>query len=258
MYEPLIKVRDFSFSIGNKNILKKISFSVRKGELLSIIGPNGAGKTTLLKCFVRILTGGEGKISIRGMPVDSYSQKEWAKLIGYVPQSNGRAFPFTVREFVLMGRYPHLSPFSMVSNEDKNVVNKVLELTGTTQFAERRMGTLSGGERQKVFIAGALAQGSDILMLDEPTSFLDYRHQSEVLELLRSINEESRVTILLVTHDINSATITSERILALKNGSLVFSGTPEETMRNEVLEEIFEKSFRFVDHPLTGIPMIVP
>ncbi|MEN6498247.1 MAG: ABC transporter ATP-binding protein, partial [Thermoguttaceae bacterium] len=151
----MIDVRDFSFCIGKKTILRDVSFSVSEGEYLTIIGPNGAGKTTLLKCLDRILTGGSGTIEVYGRPLASYSQKELAQRISYVPQADGRVFPFTVEQFVLMGRYPYLSPFSTVSRADWGVVRETLHRTGIEEFAQRLLGTLSGGERQKVYIAAA-------------------------------------------------------------------------------------------------------
>lgn len=254
----VIDVRDFSFSIGKKTILRDVSFSVSEGEFLTIIGPNGAGKTTLLKCLDRILTGGSGTIEVYGRPLASYSQKELAQRISYVPQADGRVFPFTVEQFVLMGRYPYLSPFSTVSRADWHVVRETLHRTGIEEFAQRLLGTLSGGERQKVYIAAALAQGGEVLLLDEPTTFLDYRHQAEVRELLCQVNRQSGVTILAVTHDVNSAAMESDRIVALRDGATVFSGRPEEVMRAEVLQEIYGARLLLVDHPVTGLPLIVP
>ncbi len=255
---PTIEIADFSFSIGRKVILKDVSLTVRDGEYLAIIGPNGAGKTTLLKCIDRIYTGGTGTIKVDGRPLGRYSQRELAKLISYVPQTEGRLFPFTVHEFVMMGRYPHLSPFSAVTREDEAVVAEALTLTGTTEFAERHLDTLSGGERQKVFIAAALAQGAKILLLDEPTTFLDYKHRDEVNHLLRRLNRRSGVTVVAVMHDINIAAMSSDRVIALKEGSVVFRGDAKEVMHNDVLEQIYGKTFLFVEHPETARPIVVP
>lgn len=254
----VIEVRDFSFQLGRKEILREVSFAVEEGEYLTIIGPNGAGKTTLLKCLDRILTGGSGTIEICGRPLASYSQKELAQRISYVPQADGRVFPFTVEQFVLMGRYPYLSPFSTVSREDWEVVHETLDQTGTRQFAQRLLGTLSGGERQKVYIAAALAQGAGVLLLDEPTTFLDYRHQAEIRELLCRVNRCSGVTVVAVTHDVNSAAMESDRIVALRDGRTVLAGSPQEVMRTDVLEQIYGTQLLLVQHPVTGLPLIVP
>jgi len=255
---PSIEIRDFSFQLGKKQILRNVSFAVRQGEFLSIVGPNGAGKTTLIKCLDRILTGGTGEIDVFGRPLASYRQKELARRLSYVPQADGRVFPFTVEQFVLMGRYPYLNPFSSIGKDDREALSEAMDLTGTREFADRRLDTLSGGERQKVYIAAALAQGADVLLLDEPTTFLDYRHQAEIRELLARARRQSGVTIVAVTHDVNLAALESDRIVALREGSVVFTGTPEEVMKSDVLERIYGTPLLLMDHPRTGLPIIVP
>jgi len=267
----VIDINDFSFSIGRKQILRNVSLSVEAGETLSIIGPNGAGKSTLLKCIVRILHSpsqplgrgqgggdGTGRIRVHGRPLESYTQRDLAKLVSYVPQADGRVLPFTVHEFALMGRYPHLSPFSSISEADEQAVNDALALTGVQEFRDRHLGTLSGGERQKVFIAAALCQGAGIILLDEPTTFLDPKHQDDVHRTLARINRESGVTIVSVTHDVNTAAIFSRRVLALKAGAVAYCGPSDALMNNAVLQQIYGKQFIFAAHPLTGRPVIVP
>lgn len=258
MSKSIIEIENLSLSIGAERILCNVCLSIDEGESVSIIGPNGAGKTTLLRCIDKIIEGDEGTIRIRGKKIKSYSQKALARAISYVPQNSGQGLPFTVREFVMMGRYPHLSPFSTITAKDEEVVNDVLELTGTTRFAERQLGTLSGGERQSVLIAGALAQEAEILLLDEPTTFLDYKHQADVQRLLGRINRERGVTTVSVTHDINMAVMFSGRIIAIKAGEVIFSGTGQELMNNETLEAIYDRSFLFANHPQTGGRIVVP
>ncbi|OGG03377.1 MAG: ABC transporter ATP-binding protein [Candidatus Glassbacteria bacterium RIFCSPLOWO2_12_FULL_58_11] len=258
MSEAVIEIEDFTYASGAKRILNQVSFRVGEADYLSIIGPNGAGKTTLLKCLNRILPGGEGTIKIRGRRLESYSQRALARLVSYVPQLDGRALPFSVDEFVSMGRYPYLNPFSPLSAEDRRVVREILERTGTLDFAGRRLDTLSGGERQKVFIAAALAQGAEILLLDEPTSFLDYRHQVEIHRLLRELNREHGKTVLAVTHDINNAVLACNRVLALKEGRKVFEGEARELVRKETLEGIYETAFLFVENPYSALPLVRP
>ncbi|MHB8897457.1 MAG: ABC transporter ATP-binding protein [Thermoguttaceae bacterium] len=255
---PVLEIAGFSFRIGTRQILRDVSFTVRKGEYLSIVGPNGAGKTTLLKCLDRIYRGGTGRIAVFGRPLLSYSQRDLARRLSYVPQADGRVFPFTVEQFVLMGRYPYLNPFSSVGREDLQTVRRVMQRTGVDEFAHRTLDTLSGGERQKVYIAAALAQGAEVLLLDEPTTFLDYRHQSEVRDLLTEINRSSAVTVVAVTHDVNRAAIDSHRMVALCDGEVVFDGPPVEIMRPEVLERIYGTSFLLVGHPNGDVPIIAP
>jgi iron complex transport system ATP-binding protein len=258
MENLVIEIERFSLSIGGKDILKDISFTVTEGEYLSIVGPNGAGKTTLLKCIDRIQKGGCGNIRIAGRPLEEYSQKELARKVSYVPQADGRLSPFTVYEFVMMGRYPHLSPFSSPGKEDRDAVHDALAMTGTLAFEDRLLGTLSGGERQKVFIAGAFAQGATVLLLDEPTTFLDPKHEADVHRLLARVNRERGMTIVSVTHDINSAVVTSRRVVALKDGAVAFCGRAEEFMNNNILQYIYERSFLFVRLPRDGKAIVAP
>lgn len=255
---PIIEMNHYSFSIGSKPILCDISLKVLEGEYVSIIGPNGAGKTTLLKCVDRIYRGGRGVIKLLGLPLESFSQRELARLISYVPQADERLFPFTAREFVLMGRYPHLSPFSSVRQEDLDEADRVMDLTSTQEFAHRNIRTLSGGERQKVFIAAALAQGARVLLLDEPTTFLDPGHERDVLRILARLNQDEGITVVSVTHDINNAVLSGNRVLALKEGKVVFSGSSEEAMDNRVLNRVFDRDFLLAPHPETGQPIIIP
>jgi len=255
---PVLEIRRFSFRLRQREILRKVSLEVRRGEYLSIVGPNGAGKTTLLKCVDRIYRGGEGQIRVFGRPLETYSQKELARRISYVPQADGRVFPFTVEQFVLMGRYAHLSPFTSIRRHDRDLVRDILARTGTAEFARRRLDTLSGGERQKVYIAAALAQEADVLLLDEPTTFLDYRHQAEIRELLGDANRQRGVTIVAVTHDVNAAALESHRVVALRDGAVVFCGPPPELMRADALEQIYGTSLLLTGHPTAGLPVIVP
>ncbi|MBN1591073.1 MAG: ABC transporter ATP-binding protein [Pirellulales bacterium] len=253
-----IDVRDFSISLAGRRILNSVSFSVRRGEAVTIVGPNGAGKTTLLKCLAGLLSGDSGEIQLDGQPLADYGRKRLARRMSYVPQADSQPVPFTVEQFVLMGRYPYLSPFSPVSREDREVAHQAMAATDTAQFAPRRLDTLSGGERQKVYLAAALAQAAEILLLDEPTTFLDYHHQEDICRLLRRSARSAGLTMISVTHDVNRAALESDRIVALRRGRVVFVGTPREIMRPEVLGEVYGCQFVLVEHPHSGMPMIVP
>jgi len=253
-----IAVRGFSYQAGPRTILNDVTFDVRQGEYLSIVGPNGAGKTTLLKCLQRIVTGGRGAVEIDGRPLGHYSQRRLALQLSYVPQADSRLPPFSVEQFVLLGRYPHVRPLSGFGKHDHQVARQALELTGTLDLASRRLATLSGGERQKVYIAAALAQEARILLLDEPTTFLDYRHQAEIRAVLARVNRQQGVTIVAVTHDVNTAAAESHRALALQAGRVVFSGPAAALMDAAVLQRIYGTPFLLVAHPQTGLPMVVP
>ncbi|MDH5543129.1 MAG: ABC transporter ATP-binding protein [Nitrospinota bacterium] len=255
---PFIEIDSFSVEINGKSILRDISFSVEQGEYVSLIGPNGAGKTTLLKSIGRITDFGRGSISILGKKRDSRKQKEYAKIVSYVPQSDGRYLPFTVYEFVLMGRYPYLSSFSAVEKEDKEKVYEVLKQTGTEKFAARGINTLSGGERQKVFIAAALCQEAEIILLDEPTTFLDPKHHDEVHHTLSEVNRSGK-TLIIVTHDLNMAISPPvTKVVALKEGKLTYIGEPGGLLSGSVLSSIYEKDFTIGRHPVTGMEVILP
>ncbi len=256
MTDPLIEIEELSLSLGGRILLQNISLTITQGEHLAIVGPNGAGKTTLLKCLMRLLHG-SGTIRLLGRRLADYSQKELARLMAYVPQLDNQSLPFTVKEFVLMGRYPHLSPFSTLGPEDWQAIEQALALTDTHQFIDRPFNRLSAGERQKVLIAASLAQGARILLLDEPTTFLDPRHQIEIQRLLLRLNGEYGATLLTVTHDINAAIAYCTQITALKQGTLVFTGNPAAFADSQVLEMIYQHRFLFSQHPQTGHPIAV-
>ena len=254
---PALKISNLSLSIGRTDILRDVSFDVPKGAFLSIVGPNGAGKTTLLRCVMGVITGWTGDVLVGGMPLDSYRRRDLARLVSYVPQSDEMVFPYTGRELVMMGRYPHLSPFTRTNRADIEVVERTLEITGTSSFADRDMRTLSGGERQKILIAGALAQEARTMLLDEPTTFLDPRHTDEILSILTDLNE-SGVTIAMVTHDINNAVHYADSVTALVEGRVAFNGSSEDLMNKEVLASVYGKEFTQVMHPESGKMMVLP
>jgi iron complex transport system ATP-binding protein len=257
--DVVIEARNFSCRIGDKDILRDVSCQVRRGEYVSIVGPNGAGKTTLLKAFDRIMIGRvSGELYLCATAWKDWKQSELAKRAALVPQADSRVLPFAVEQFLLMCRYPYMSPFAGVRTEDREAVRRAMADAGVAVFAGRRMDTLSSGERQRVYIAAALAQGAGIWLLDEPTTFLDYRHQEEILALVASANKEFGVTVVAVTHDLNNAALYSDRIFALSDGELVFCGTPREIMEPDAIRRIYGTSLLMVEHPQTGLPMIVP
>jgi iron complex transport system ATP-binding protein len=188
-------------------------------------------------------TTGTGRITLEGMPLKNISIRQQARRISYVPQAEGRALPFTVFDYLLMGRYPHLSPFSTVTAEDRAMVNALLEQINMHPFAHRQLNTLSGGERQMIFIAAALAQQADILLLDEPTAFLDYQHKAAVDALLKQLNTEQQMTIINVSHDLNNACAQSTHILAIKNGTKHYHGSPADLLHPQKLESLYDTPF---------------
>ena len=254
-----LDVESLSLSVGGTRILNNVSARVLAGETWSILGANGAGKSTLLKCLMRIHTGWSGQVNLFGRSLRSFSQRQLARRVAYVPQASGVArFPYTVREFVRMGRYAYAGLFGSAHPDDGDAIARAMAHTGAEGLAERTVDTLSGGERQKVFIAAALAQEADILLLDEPAAFLDYRHQAEVYGVLRAVNRESGLTILTVTHDVNAALLTGGHALALRDGEVAYHG-PSDCLADEGrLAHIFGTTFRFLHDPVTGGRVVAP
>lgn len=252
-----VQIENLTLILSGCTILDGISFSMAPGEYVSVVGPNGAGKTSLIKCLCGIHPHVEGTIRLMDQDTATLSARERARMLSYVPQAEGRGFPFTAEEFVLLGRYPHLSPFTTVSATDRAAVDAALKETDTEKFRHRKLGTLSGGERQMVFIAAALAQEAQILVLDEPASFLDYRHQAEVFQLLRRLNREQGHSILTVSHNLNTAARCSSRILAIKNGKNVFYGPPADLIHPDRLREIFDTDFRFIRDEGHPLPLVI-
>ncbi len=258
MDNPIIHINDLSLTLADKRILTSVSFEIFKKDYVMIIGPNGAGKTSLLKCLMRIYPSPNNSIFIKDKPIEKISQRNLAKIISYVPQNPGSSIPFTVEEFMLMGRYPYLSPFTSFTIEDKKALQQALDLTKVTHLRHRELNTLSGGERQAVFIAAALVQEAELLLLDEPTTFLDPKHEQDVYQILSNINQELGKTIFAVTHDINNAVLNGKKIMILKDGQVNFLGKPAEVMQEHILNRVYETHFIFTAHPQTGQPIIVP
>jgi iron complex transport system ATP-binding protein len=259
MGDPALSIASLSLTIGGQTILRDVSAQIGPGQTWSIIGANGAGKSTLLKCLMRIHAGWTGRVHLQGRDLAGFSQRELARRVAYVPQPGGdQRFPYTVREFVRMGRYAYSGPFGTTHPGDGAAIERAMKRADVEVFADRTLDTLSGGERQKVFIAAALAQGSDILLLDEPTAFLDYRHQAEVADILHSINRHSSGTIVSVTHDVNAAVLTGGHVLALRGGEVAWTGPTERLANEDILGRIFEASFRFLDDPVTGLRLVAP
>lgn len=254
----MIDIRHLRLDLDDNVILDDVSMTVERGQRWSVVGPNGAGKSSLLKCLVRIHQSYKGRISVDGLDARGYSNRELARLVAYVPQAGGRLPPFTVRETILMSRYPHLSHFGTMGRHDYDLVRDLLARTGIGALAERSMATLSGGERQKVFLAAALAQEAPVLLLDEPTAFLDPRHSHDIRNLLYKLNKEDEVTVIEVTHDLNAAVLDSDRIFALREGRTAFFGPPDQFLDEDVLKRLYDRSFLLGEHPVTGQPMILP
>lgn len=254
----MLELNNFSFSFHNDPVLMDISFFISQGQYLSIIGPNGAGKSTLIKCIMRLHEKGhsEGRIIVKGRPLETYSQKELARIISYVPQAGGWIPPFTVGELLRLSRYPYASTSSGLAGKDFKAIDKALKMTGLQDKAERYLKTLSGGERQRAYLAAALAQETEIMLLDEPASFLDPKHAAELNVLLRTLNQREGLTMLTVTHDLNHPLAMGGQCLILKGGRQIYCG-PSAGLTGGVLEETYQHRFIYLKHPTSGGALIV-
>jgi len=255
---PALDVRNLWVEVDGTTILQDISVAIGQGEFLSVIGPNGAGKLTLIRCLAGLGAPSRGEIRLGGRRLGDCSRRAVARTIAYVPQADARVLPFTVRAFVEMGRYPHLGSWASLGQADEQAVVLALERTDTSHLADRAMQSLSGGERQRAFIAAALAQGGSFLLLDEPTTFLDYRHQMDILELLEGLHGEEGLTVVTATHDLNSTVALSDTVLALGDGRVVFHGPSDEVYSAARLESIYHNRFELVAAGGRRVPLVVP
>jgi len=252
-----ITIQNLSLSIGKSRLLDDVSLSVAKGERVAIVGANGAGKTTLLKCLLGLIRPDDGVIEIDGVPSQSYSRPMLARQLAYVPQLLEASVPFSVFDFVMMGRYAHEGGWSLRDDEGVAIAREALRRIGMEHFSQRTMSTLSGGERQKICIAAALAQQAPILVLDEPSAHLDPRQREEVHHILSEIGQEQGMTILAVTHDLNWAAMDYDRMIGMAGGRVVYDGSSESVMTVENLQAVFGVEFALYPHPETGKPMVV-
>ncbi len=247
---------------GRQWTLDHLTFLVDAGEILGIVGPNGSGKSSLLKVLSGLLPIGEGDVRLGGLSIQKRTQADIARLVAVVPQEYQQVFPFTVAETVLMGRFPHRTArwWSMgIGDEtagDLACAHQAMVVTDVLSLADRLVSDLSGGERQRVMIARALAQEPKILLLDEPTAFLDINHQIEICSLITRLRAERRLTVVLVSHDLNVASQYCDRVLMLKEGGLCRIGSPEETIRPDVLRMVYGCDVVVDAHPQTGRPRV--
>ena len=254
----MLNVHQLNVEVMNKTLISDISFQLHQGDYLCILGPNGAGKSTLLKALMGIVKTASGEISFNQHTLSQLSQKQRAQQISYVPQAHGHQLNFNVADFIKMGRFPYRSAFSEWTLADQQAMDQAIDITHITDFLDRQMQTLSGGESQRVMIAAALCQHTPLLLLDEPTSFLDPHHQVEVHQLIRQLNEHHNISIIEVSHDLNHAAHHSKHILALKNGKTLWHGKSAELLNASHLHDLYDQQFVFTPHPQTGAMVALP
>ena len=234
-----MEVKNVFFSYGKNEILKGASLKIEKGKVTTIMGANGCGKSTLFSLMTKNLAPGKGKILLGGKNISNLRLNEFARKVAIVHQYNTAADDITVERLVSFGRTPHLGMMGIRGEEDERYVNWAMEVTNVSQFRERELSRLSGGQRQRVWIAMALAQGTEILFLDEPTTYLDIRYQIEILELVRKLNREFGMTIVMVLHDINQSIYFSDKIIGLAGGKVIVDGEPEEVITEESIHALY-------------------
>ena len=252
----MIKIRNLKYSIQEKNIINDLDLELKENELLSILGPNGSGKSTLVKILCGVNKGYEGSIELLGRELKSYSSKELAQVTSYVPQFLEIHADYSVWDFMEMSLFSHMNNFRGLSRKERARAEEILNELNLLGLKDRLVNSLSGGERQKVFIASSIFQNPKVLLLDEPTSYLDPKHQDEVNEIIFSLRK--RMSVVLVSHDINSSIINGPRILGLKEGTIVFDGTPKEILKSRELNKLFDQNFNFLSHPKKDIEFIIP
>ncbi len=253
----ILRVNELVCGYENEEVLRGISFSVNEGSFLGIIGPNGSGKTTLFRCITRGLKPYRGEIFYKEKSLNRIPRRELAREVAVLPQLLSIPFPCSVEEFVLMGRFPYLGRLESAKKVDLETVEKAMVLADILPLRERRVSELCGGERQRVILAQALAQEPELLLLDEPTSHMDIGHQIEILDLLRKLNREKKITVIMVSHDLNLAGEYCERLILLKEGKIYQKGSPAEVLSSVHIEAVYETVVLVEKNPLSGKPYII-
>jgi len=254
--ETFIEVLGISCSYAAEPVLEGVKLSVRKGDFLGIIGPNGSGKSTLIKAISRVLKPAQGTVYLDGREVYSMSPREAARLMAVVSQMTGINFDFTVEEIVLMGRHPHAKNLRKETREDLAKVGWALEVTKTSHLRKRLITELSGGELQRVVIARALAQDTSVLLLDEPTSHLDINHQVEILDLIKELNRNQNLTVIVVLHDLNLASQYCDLLILLNRGRIHAMGKPCEVVTQKNIRNVYRSPVIIKEHPVYGCPQV--
>ncbi len=254
---PSIETKDLVFGYTTQPLFDGLTVRIGAGEFVGLVGPNGSGKTTFLNLLTRVLKPSRGHIFVDGEELGTLSARALARKIAVVPQESNIIFPFTVSEVVLMGRAPHLTSI-LERDEDFEIAMEAMEMAEVSHLADRPIMNLSGGERQSVLIARALAQRPGIMLLDEPTAFLDIKHQVDIYDILTRLNCEQKMTIVAVSHDLNLASHYCERVLVFKQGQLKFDASPEQAITATTVRDVYGADVVVEKEPLSGRPFVLP
>lgn len=252
----MITTKSLSVSYGKKTIIKDLSLSLPAGKITALIGPNGCGKSTLLKALSRIKKPNAGEITVAGKSLSSFGDKELARELSLLSQILTAPEGVTVRRLVEYGRSPYISHWGKLNKQDKQVVESSLSEAGVMNLAELRLDSLSGGQRQRAWIAMVLAQDTGIVLLDEPTTYLDLSHQVELMDIMQNLNQQGK-TVVVVLHDLNQACRYCDNLVVLKDGQLVVQGKPESVLTEQLLEDVFALKAKVITDPVSGAPMCI-
>jgi len=253
-----LEAREVTLGYGDRTVVDRLDLDVSPGRITAIVGANGCGKSTLLRALARLLSPASGQVLLDGEPIASRPSKQVARVLGLLPQSPVAPEGITVTDLVGRGRHPHQRLLARWNTHDYEAVAAALAATGTSELAERSVDELSGGQRQRVWIAMALAQETEILLLDEPTTFLDVAHQIEVLDLLAELGRDRGTTIVMVLHDLNLAARYADEIVAMSEGRIVASGAPAEILTPELVDQVFGIRSHVIPDPVSETPLVVP
>lgn len=254
----VFELKEVSYKYKDTKVLRSISLKIPGNKITGIIGPNGSGKTTLLKVLSGVNKPCQGQVLLNNRPLTEYSRQEVARKVAFLEQNSSGCLPFTVREVVKMGRYPWLNPLASSTLKDKEIIDQALECFGLTEKQDQVADNLSGGEKQLVSLARAMAQEPKILILDEPTTYLDIGHQSMVMEYLRKWHIEWGTTIIMVIHDLNLSSQYCDHLIVLENGSFIMAGNKEGVLCEELIARTYKASFSMIKHPVSGVPQFLP
>jgi iron complex transport system ATP-binding protein len=256
--EVRLGARDLSLGYGAAPIVEGLTVDVAPGAVTAIVGPNACGKSTLLRGLARLMSPAAGQVILDGSDITRLRTKDVAKRLGLLPQSSIAPEGITVADLVTRGRFPHQTMLRQFSRADQQAVADAMAATGVTAIAGRPVDQLSGGQRQRVWIAMVLAQQTPLILLDEPTTFLDIAHQIELLDLFADLNAEQGCTIVAVLHDLNHACRFADQIIAMKSGAIVAQGNPADVITATLVEEVYGLECQVIDDPETGTPLVIP
>ncbi|MBI5574905.1 MAG: ABC transporter ATP-binding protein [Deltaproteobacteria bacterium] len=258
MSAALLSARGIRFAYGDREVLSGLDLEVMEGEVAILIGPNGAGKSTLLNIFSGLLHPGAGEVALLGRPPSSYGRREMARLLSVVGQDPPVDFPMSVKEYIALGRFPHQGFFGGVGAEDRDQVERSLEMCGLIELRSRGLGEISAGERQRAAVARAICQGAQAMLLDEPTAFLDIRHRVDFYEIVTSLKEKCGIGALVASHDLSLCAEYGERIILLSAGRVMASGKPEDVLTPENIREAYGMEVACDRNPTTGAVRVTP